>query len=617
MMKRIYLVFSCILLLSILYHCKKDTTPLPPGSLKGKITNENGHGIERATVQIGDASLLTNDDGTFTFSKVNPGEYIANVSKSNYLPTIQKVQVRSNEVSTLNLTLKSGDPLLGVSANDFDFSALGESLVLSIVSNSDWMIEHCRSSWYYCTDSVGSGNATFSVICSKNESRVSRKDSIIIRSGSLSRKIIIRQYSGLVIESITGIIGNGELDMKDSVLVRFNKAITLVSINNNDNICQPDINYSLQNFGKALEFTYGCARLGMQYPLTLKLKDEKGLEFSMDIVANFYDHKLDFPGSLSNSILSPDEKSIWLVTRNPNKLFHISADSLEIISSTDLPYPPNMITYNSYNNLLYISSSDPSNYYYDNHLYVHSTLNGELIKSIKIKDNPPDVVISNCPYSLCFASNGLGVLILTSKYAGHDWCMINSALEDSIYYHPHHASGDDYGQVYLAYDHNRILMQQQYASRIIGILDATTQAYTTFEPFTSTSLIFLAPSKVNADVFFGQIYDQCIMGLDDQSHSRVSYLDCRFEGSADFAYRIGHEKHVFYCDEDFLQLLDYDNATTLMWCDNVYNIRDFRVTVDGKSAYGYTWTSLFKFNTDTFYRNAILSGGKGHNFHKH
>jgi hypothetical protein len=296
---------------------------------------------------------------------------------------------------------------------------------------------------------------------------------------------------------------------------------------------------------------------------------------------------------------------------HPNKLFHISADSLKIISTTDLDYPPWNIAYNMYNNLLYISSYDPAEYYYDDHIYVHNTT-GEFVKSIKLKNEFPGNAPAIYSSHLCFASNGYGVILVGNAHGGYLSKIINSAENDSIYMYPQTINYFESDNAYLAYDHNRILLKPPFSNSPIRILDATTHQISTFDTDLITGILFLAPSKINDEVYFGHIYEQCIMSLDDHSSSKISYLDCRFNGSADFAYRDGEEKLVFYCDDNYLRLLDYTNAATLMKSDNIYNLRNFNVTKDGSAAYAYTWSRLLKFNTSMFFRNTNKLGGKNH-----
>jgi len=608
-MKHKYLILSCFLFFIICSGCKKDEGAT--GTLSGMITNEFGNGIDKATITLGTKTMHSNFDGSFSFSNVTVGKYTINISKTHFLPVIQTVEIKKNQEATLNVSLKAGEPVIKISDSIFEFSSLGGTQKLVIECNAGWVLENSKTSWYNCTDSVGSGNGTISINCSLNKTSESRQDSISISTGTLKRKIIIRQASKLIIESVTGIIGNLVLETSDSILVCFNKAVTVVNIINKYEMCYPDIKFRMLNNNKAVEFTYGCAKIGMEYPLTIKIIDEKGNAISMDIVAKFYDYKLEFPGSLTRSVLSPDEKSIWLITMHPNKLFHISADSLKIISTTDLDYPPWNIAYNMYNNLLYISSYDPAQYYYDDHIYVHNTT-GEFVKSIKLKNDFPGNAPAIYSSHLCFASNGYGVILVGNAHGGYLSKIINSAENDSIYMYPQTLNYIVSDNAYLAYDNNRILLKPPFPYRTIGILDATTHQFSTFDTDLITGLLLLAPSKIKDEVYFANIYDQCIMSLDDHSSSKISYLDCRFNGSADFAYRDGEEKLVFYCDDNYLRLLDYTNAATLMKSDNIYNLRNFNVTKDGSTAYAYTWSRLLKFNTSMFFRNTNKLGVKNH-----
>lgn len=610
-MKHNYLILCCCLFLIFCSSCKKEEDAF--GTLSGKITNDFGNGIDKALITLGTKAVHSNFDGSFSFNNVKVGNYTVSISKTHFLPVIQSVEINKNLETFINVRLKAGEPNLKISDSLFEFSSSGGTQKLDIECNAGWVLEHSKNSWYSCSDSVGTGNGTISIICTSNKTSEPRHDSISISSGTLKRKIKISQASELKVESVTGIIGNIALESIDSVLVCFNKPITVLNIINKNEMYSPEIKFRMLN-NKSVEFTYGCAELGMEYPFTLQVKDEKGNKFSMDIIAKFYSHKLEFSGSLMHSVLSPDEKNIWLITQNPNKLFHISADSLKIISTTDLDYPPYSISYNMYNDHLYISSNYPTNTFYDNYIYIHNSINGEPIKSIKVINNNPGNWPATYASQICFASNGYGVVLISDSYGGCIWQIINSTDNDSIYKYPYTLHSFMCDRAYLAYDHNRILLRPLFTGTTIGILDATTLHYSTFKPAPITDLVFLAPSKIKDEVFFGHIYDQCIMSLDNQSCSQISYLDCRFDGSADFAYCDG--QLLYYCDEFYLRLLDYTNATTLMSCDNIYNLRNFNVTMDGSSAYANTYTKLLKFNTSMFFRNTNKIGVKKQSFFK-
>ena len=612
-------LFICIIpVLFSISSCKKDETTY--GRLTGSVKNEFNQVIDGAIVTARGYKTSTSVSGVYNLDELPVGSYTVSVSKELYIDDIQEVNIRDGEETVLDFKLKAGKVSLLVSDSLLNFPSVVGHSDIEIVSNSAWLIEH-SSKWIKCSTYSGNGNAKIRITHQANTESAERSDTLFIKTGSINKKIIIKQSLHFHIVSAIGLIGNGEVEVYDSVRLIFNKPVTIKQIVSNYEFCICDLGYTMINNNQGVMFRYSCAELGGEYPFTIKIEDEDGSVITENVNIAFYESVAEFNGIITHYMLTPDEKKCWVTTREPNKLYCISTEDMKVLSCYDLPYDPLTFTINPYNQLLYISSADPSEYYFDNRIYVHNPNDGNLVKIITIEQAPPSTSTDKLfPWSLKFTGSGYGLLILTSGGYYVDWRIIDSADGDTVYRHPDQFSSYfnsiHLENVYANHDLTKLIMNHAYGDRDITLFDVANQEFSEFRPVPFTRMVFIAVSRKDEKVFFGQIYDQYIVDMDNESESKMSYLDNRFGPSADFAYSDEENLKLYYCDENYLQLLDYKDGVTLMWCETIYNLKNFTVAIDGKSAFANNTYSLFKFNTAYFNRHLNHSKKAGSVFRK-
>lgn len=77
------------------------------GGISGKVVDQNSEPIFFANVVIGtQAGTTTNEDGSFTFTSLKPGEYIVTARLIGYIPVSQEVTVTRGQITTVNFSLK-------------------------------------------------------------------------------------------------------------------------------------------------------------------------------------------------------------------------------------------------------------------------------------------------------------------------------------------------------------------------------------------------------------------------------------------------------------------------------------------------------------------------------
>ena len=598
-MKTFLLLFTFALLLSTISCNKATYEPLQTGTLSGTIRNEFNQPISGALITVGSLKTRSGDTGAYTISGIIAVNCSVVVSKDHYVTALQEVNVSGNATTVLDFWLKKGESSLQVSDSVIRLPYDKGSIDFKVISNTAWLVKN-EGVWFNCSLNSGSGNATIRVTWQANTGLEARVDSLKIISGSIVKNIILRQSSHTCIVSVTGLIGNDGLEIADSVLVMFNNPIKIKSLRSTWENCNTDIHFQMVDSKKGVKFNYSCAKLGGKYPFTVSVKDEDSLEFTQSFEAAFYESAVEFKGEITHYEITADQKHCWVTTRNPNKLYCFDAQNLTIQYEYNLPFRPYLFTINPYNHHLYISSCEGVDYYYDNRLYVYSQANGEMVKTIITEPGVP-FIGGDTPYSMRFLANGLGLLILSTQ-GSYIWRFINSAEGDSVYL-PSVIPDARFVDVQVNHDLTKLLIMQPYGESVISLLDGATKQFSTFRPVTITPGVIIVASKKNDKVFFGQIYDQCITDLGDNSVSKISYLDNRFDPSADFSNREGEDLRLYYCNDYYLRFMDYSNSTTLMWCDALYHLRDFTTSIDGQSAFAFTTYKLYCFNTDSFHRH--------------
>src|SRR6056297_634218 len=101
------------LCLAALIGCSKETiTPETFGNIDGQVLNsetEDGVGSVNITTSPATNSILTNQDGSFSFNEVTTGNYNITASKSGFESATVSVNVREGKTATAQIFLKPDD----------------------------------------------------------------------------------------------------------------------------------------------------------------------------------------------------------------------------------------------------------------------------------------------------------------------------------------------------------------------------------------------------------------------------------------------------------------------------------------------------------------------------
>jgi hypothetical protein len=605
-----YLKFLVIILTFSISCEKRNDLDGRYGVLTGVIVNEFGQPIEGALIEIDSETRKTDHKGLYTFKELPVSDYRVTAFKDGFIAKIKDIKIIENKINNLDFKLESGKSFLEISDSAFNITSVKKNIKIQISSNSGWKLNETPE-WIQILSGSGEGNGEISIVCIENTGDIIRTDTIIISSGAISRRLIINQDFPVKLIINEGIIGNGELGIHDSVYLLFNKPIQIKHIKSNWEFCVSDIKYKQVDNDRGVMFSFSCADLGGTYPFTIEVQDNSGQILIKDFEVQYFTDRIKIEGQITCYKFIDYENRGWISTRIPNRLIEIALDSFKITRIIDLDFNPWSFVINPYNNLLYILSGYPYENIRDNRIYAYNQQSGLLEKSIsfepEVGEYPPYANIY--PYSIGFTKSGYGVVLLEG--GGGDWKIIDSSNDDTTYLHNDNGSGPYeymyFNKVHMNYDYSKLLLTERYGSCNIVILDELTHEFENLRPGSLTRGVFITPNRKNNKIYVGQIYDQFIIDLDG-TLSKISYLDNRFDGSADFNYNSGEEGLVYFCDKDYIRLLDYNNSSTLMWCDAIYSLRELTASLDGNYTYAYKYifdspdSYFYRFDAGIFYR---------------
>jgi len=104
---------AVVLCLTFLWGCSKETiTPETFGNIDGQVLNsetEDGVGSVNITTSPATNSILTNQDGSFSFNEVTTGNYNITASKSGFESATVSVNVREGKTATAQIFLDPDD----------------------------------------------------------------------------------------------------------------------------------------------------------------------------------------------------------------------------------------------------------------------------------------------------------------------------------------------------------------------------------------------------------------------------------------------------------------------------------------------------------------------------
>ncbi|SEM23773.1 hypothetical protein SAMN05661044_04617 [Olivibacter domesticus] len=376
---------------------------------------------------------------------------------------------------------------------------------------------------------------------------------------------------------------NGETPFSDSIYLTFSKKIKVNYIKSNYQYCiTDDMGISYTSDSKGFKFKYSCAELGRTYPFEYSVTDEEGNTLTNKINIDFFTNRIQFDGfSVLNTILSPDNKHIWLTLTNiedVNRFVSLSTDSLKVEFDIPVPDASKDISYNPYNGFIYISS------FYHPQIFVFDPIAKKLVKTITLNILPEDneTYPAIFPADIRFTKNGFGIVNLNSEgSAGINWKIIDSTKEDTIYYGSEKdGTYASIGQACLINDSTQIMGYSGYLRKIVVIDQVSRDIIKTFEsPIPVTYTPYFKVSTKNNNVM---VYGNGVAFMNTKSNAVHNHHNEGFF-PWDFSYRSNEPNHIFGMENQHVILFNYLNGNKILSYPLGITPTFTYMTSDGKS----------------------------------
>ena len=207
-MKKILYLFTILTLL--IAGCDEDvisTFGSISGTVRDNIDNEPLSGV-RVDIIPGGTSVITGNNGVFSFRDIESQDYTLNFSKEGYGSDTKKVTVVPGQNSDASVVLTQITPILKVTPQKLDFENEVTTLALDISNTGkgelEWSISE-EIDWLSCQPTSGkTTNESSSVVVTVSRARLER--------GSYSGNIVISSNGGSLTIPVT--ISAGDIALK-------------------------------------------------------------------------------------------------------------------------------------------------------------------------------------------------------------------------------------------------------------------------------------------------------------------------------------------------------------------------------------------------------------------
>jgi hypothetical protein len=440
--------FLSLLLFTAFFGCEQDTeAPLTFGKLIGNITSEDGLPISNATVRISSSKFTetveTNASGNYIFEKVPTGSIELSVNADYFIGVTESFLLKENIVNERDISLKLGEARLEVSTELIRATVVSGNSTLGITSNTSWTITN-TSPWISLSPTESKGNQTVTINWDAQEGETEREAIIEIKAGNISKAVKIQQPLPAKIVEINPFFGNTLKEKSQGFELVFSGPVTIEEIRNLYFYCQPpNIPFQYNDQKNRVTFTYTCGRIGGEYPFLVVFKDEFGNSYNQNIDVGFFDQELNFEGYIQSGHTMSGEDRQWILTKEPNKIYLIDLQKLEILKSFNLGnFRLRYLSHNPFNNQLYIATEDGK-------LLVVNPDNGNVINTIDLPEVPFQESENYYVNSMVFNLRGFAFIeVYQTGSSGQSWFIMDSANGHKIYRHPDY--GWDSGQFYHA-----------------------------------------------------------------------------------------------------------------------------------------------------------------------
>ena len=482
---------------------------------------------------------------------------------------------------------------------------------IKIQSNMDWVIEGDYY-WVSVSKEGGNGDQEVAIQVEENKNSETRTATLNVIAGDIIKKIEVIQSNKFEVLEYYPVPGDLEKEIPDLVYVRFNTAVKVKYISSRDEGCYNDVAFAYSENNHAIFFNHLCFKLGGHYAFDISLENSDGVPFTESIEVDFFTKKVEIKGYIVDYYVSEKDNSYWVLTKLPANLYQISMDDLRVMQHRAIPMEGvKKLKVSSFHNEVYVLG----NYTYIA-IYDAKTLNARPVIHMPVGSNDHPQAPLIYPYDVHFTKKGLGIVLVGSPHSSAiRWQMIDKRNNNRIYTHSQYSDFQEpdkfpyFSKIYANYDHSKLFLTYAYGDPTIAVFDQDTELLHAYRTPSYSQETFLTPNRKNNRIFFGMSSNQLIADPFTGYYSSDLYIGNRNGGSADFSYKENESESVYFCDNDFLRVINY-YSQSVRTHKIIYHMRGATTTTDGKHLILYNPTNLghgngaenhsliFQFSTD-------------------
>jgi hypothetical protein len=592
------------LLVILLLQCEKERTEKPViyfGRLKGIVINEFDQGIDQVTVTVHSATInrvITGETGGYYLTDSLPvDDYDVTVSRADFISATKTTSIVKNLTTQLDFKLEAGMTSMKIEDSIIYGVANNGQSAIRVNSNTNWIIQE-TSSWLTTTKSSGKGDDSFYILWTDNSGNSERTDTVTVICGPIVKKIIVIQYPRVKLLEYYSVMGNADIPNSDSIVMIFNRPVTVDYMKHNYLVCSEVKKFTYEDDNHVVKFSFNCGSIGESLEFVLSVTDSSGQNLMRNLKVNLYSSMFVTGGNITDYLITDDNSRVIVATENPNKIWILSMDSLNLLGSIDLSVRPASISFNPANGLIYMITSQP----YAASIYAFSLETKSLIHTIEVKPTIDDASDYPCtfPLGMDFTASGLGIVTLTNiTNFQHKWRIIDSHKGDSLYVSEYFGSGTgkytSFRTIHHFFDRSALLLIKENEPSKVIMADNQTLVFSSFNSPNTDAIISIIPDKKETSALIVQNGQQFIIDKSGTiQHLDMQSIQC---DDADFCLTKSRNKGIFFANSTKFGLLNIANGSFIPY-RGISGLHNIHFDADGKYLFTTTDNQIFKFDAE-------------------
>ena len=461
--------------------------------------------------------------------------------------------------------------------------AKGGTSEIKIMTNGHWSASS-DAPWLALDTHGGYGDSTLKYYWTDNADQKNRTATITVTTDTGKENVMVNQAGTPIdvipqVVSTRGVLGNLAKEDYGYIEVTFDRPVTVQSWDFDRYFIEFAPIYSEDR--KTVRQGFVSASMGLDATGKVSVVNAAGTVSTIDVSFSFYKKKFVPEGTLRFTLLSADQKSWWASQTGPNKLLQLSTEDGHVMQEIDMPFDPNYICYNPYNQKYYVLPWEKVN-----SLCIVDPQKGIIEETITVelapRDHPQYPKIY--PLELQFTDDGFGILLLHHpSTTGTEWRYLDSADGNKVSLIEAFRDSDyEFHHLYRSYDGQKIWATRYYQSYnpmySVSRNDIAPKSYhmegkfRSDEYYAGGNLMELQFNRMNNKaLFITAPRCQCVVDIDAQTYSDVTLADGRMT-RAEWDYSDNERSLVYMASASSLYflLLDMDNADYLFYCSHIW-----------------------------------------------